>query len=76
MRVGHDHARVDRECLASHQPFLHAARHHRLEQLAQQIALAKTAVTVLGKGRMVRDIAVKPQPAEPTVGQIEVDNRV
>ena len=30
-----------------HDPFLHPALHHRLEQLAQQIALAETAVAVL-----------------------------
>ena len=47
MRIGNNHAGVDCKGLASHDPFLHAARHHRLEQLAQQIALAETAVAVL-----------------------------
>ena len=64
MRVGHDHTGVNREGLASHDPFLHAARHHRLKQLAQEIALAKPAVAVLGKGRMIGDLAVEPQAAE------------
>ena len=73
MRVGHDHAGVDRERLAADQPFLHAARHHRLKQLAQKDALAKPAVAVLREGRMVGNLAVQPQPAEPAVGQAEVD---
>ena len=64
MRVGHDHARVDRERLAADQPFLHAARHHRLKQLAQKVALAKTPMAILREGRMVGNLAVEPQPAE------------
>jgi len=34
MRIGNNHAGVDREGLAAHDAFLHAARHHGLEQLA------------------------------------------
>jgi hypothetical protein len=60
--VGYDHAGVDCEGLAAHDLFLDAARDHGLEQLAQKIALAKPAVAVLGKRRMIRDIAVEPLP--------------
>jgi hypothetical protein len=49
MRVRHDYTGVDREGFAPDYPFFHAARHNGLEQLGQKIALAKTAVTVLGK---------------------------
>jgi hypothetical protein len=66
--IGHDHARIDRERLTADQPFLHAARHHSLKQLAQKVALAKTPMAILREGRMVRNLAVEPQPAEPTVG--------
>jgi hypothetical protein len=66
-------AYVDCKGLASHDPFLHAARHHRLEQLAQQIALAKTTVAVLGKRRMIWNIAIEPQSTKPAIGQIEMD---
>ena len=59
--------------LAPYDPFFHAARHHGLEQLAQEIALAETAVAVLGKRRMIGDVAVEPQATEPAIGQIEVD---
>ena len=75
MRVRHDHAGVDCEGLASHDPFLHAARDHGLKQLAQEIALAETAVAFLGKRRMIGNVTLEPQAAEPAVGQIEVDNR-
>ena len=44
-----------------------------LEQPAQHIALAKAAVAVLGESRVVGHLAVQPEPAEPTVGQVEVD---
>jgi len=57
-------AHVDCEGLAAHDPFLHAARNHGLEQLAQKIALAEAAVAVLGKRRRIRDAAVEPQTAE------------
>ena len=39
----------------------------------QEIALAETAVAVLGKRRMIGDVAVEPQATEPAIGQIEVD---
>ena len=57
MRVGHDHTGVNREGFAPDDAFLHAARHHGLEQLAQEIALAKPAMAVLGKRRMIGDIS-------------------
>jgi hypothetical protein len=64
------HAGVDREGLAAHDPFLHAARHHGFEQLAQEISLAKPAVAVLGERRMIRDVAVKPQATEPAIARL------
>ena len=42
-----DHAGVDCERLAANQPLGHAALDSRLEYLAQQIALAETAMPVL-----------------------------
>src|ERR1700729_175661 len=73
MRARHDNAGVDCESLASHDPFLHAARDYGLEQLAQEIALAKPPVAVLGEGRMIGNLTVEPQSTEPAVRQIEVD---
>ena len=34
------------------------------KQLAQKVALAKTPMAILREGRMVRNLAVEPQPAE------------
>jgi hypothetical protein len=45
--IGLDHAGVDCERLAANQPLGHAALDGRLEYLAQQIALAQTAMPVL-----------------------------
>ena len=74
MRVRHDDAGVDRESFASHDPFLDATRNCGLKQLAQEIALTKPAVAVLGGGRMIGNVAVEPQATEPPVSQIEVDS--
>ena len=73
MRVRHDYTGVDREGFAPDDPFLHAAPHNGLEQLAQKIAFTETAVAVLGKGRMIGNVAVEPQPTKPAIRQIEVD---
>jgi len=66
-------AHVDRERFAPDNPFLDAARHDGLEQFPKQIALAEAPVAVLGKRRMIGNVAVKPQATKPAVGQIEVD---
>jgi hypothetical protein len=64
MGVGHDDAGVDREGLAPHDPFLHAAPHHALEQPTQCIALAKAPVSVLRERRMIGNVAVETQSTE------------
>ena len=71
--VGLDHRCVDREALAADQPFRDAAGDRQLEQLAEQIALPKAAVPVLREGRGVRHRAVQAQPAEPAIGEVEVN---
>ena len=48
-------------------------RDDRLEQLAQQVALAEAAVAVLREGRVVGHVAVQPQPAEPAIGEVEMN---
>jgi hypothetical protein len=50
-----------------------AVREPPNSQLAQKIALAKTAVAVLGKRRMIGDIGIELQATEPAVRQIEMD---
>jgi len=71
--LGADEARIDRKAIPADQPLGHAALHRRLEQLAQQIAVAEAAVPVLGEGRVVGNVAVETQSAKPAIGEIEVD---
>jgi hypothetical protein len=40
-------------------PLVQAALHHRLEQMAEEITLAKAPVPVLGKGGVVRHLALQ-----------------
>ena len=72
VHIGLDQAGIDREALAADQPLGDAARHGRLEQLAQQIAVAEAAVPVLGEGRVVGHIAFQPEPAEPAIGEVQM----
>ena len=48
--VSLSHARINREALTADQALSDAAYYRRLEQLTQQIAIAETAVAVLGEG--------------------------
>jgi hypothetical protein len=50
VRIGLDHASVDGEALAADQALAHAASQHRLEDVAECIALAESAVSVLREG--------------------------
>ena len=43
------------EALTARQALRDAPRHHRLEQVPQQVAVAETTVAVLGEGRVIRD---------------------
>ena len=70
--IGLDQAGIDRKAFAADQPLVHAAPHHRLEQVAEEIALAKAAMAVLGEGGVVRHLALQAEAAEPAVGQVQV----
>jgi hypothetical protein len=61
------------QALAADEPFRDAAGDRRLEQLAEQIALAKATMPVLREGRVVGHRAVQTQPAEPAIGEVEVN---
>src|SRR5215471_4484596 len=55
------------------QTFSHASLQHGLEHASQQITLTEAAMPVLGERRVIRHRAIQAQPAEPPVGQIEVN---
>ena len=71
--VGRDQAGVDGETLGADQPFSHAARDDGLEQIPQDVALTKTPMPVLRKGRMIGNFAIQPEATKPTIGEIEMN---
>ena len=73
VRIGPDQAGINREALASDEPFVDAALDGGLEQLAQEIAVPEAAVPVLRERRVVWDRSLQAEPAEPAIGEVEVD---
>lgn len=55
------------------QPLCHAAPDHGLEQLLQQIAVREAAMPILGERRVVRHLAIEPEPAETAVVEVQVN---
>src|SRR5271170_496034 len=68
----HD-AGIDREGFTLDQIGIHAGPHHRLEDLTEQVAVAEPAVAIDRKGRMVRNLVVKIEAAEPAIGEVQLD---
>ena len=68
-----DQAGVDRKAVPTDQPLANAAPQHCFKQSPQEIALAEAAVAVLGEGRMIGHLTIKPKPTEPSIRQIEMD---
>jgi hypothetical protein len=71
-RVTMHETAVNREAFAGNDASLTALLDHFLEQHAVNVAVAKAAIAVLGKGRMIRHGSFQPQPAEPAIGQVEM----
>ena len=70
--VGPDDRGIGAKALPADQPFRDAARQNALKELTEQIAVAEPAMAVLGKRRMIRDVALQAEPAEPAIGEIEM----
>ncbi len=71
--VGADDARVHSEVLAADEALGDAARDNALEQPADEVAVAETAVTVLREGGVVGDGIRQVEPAEPATGEVQLD---
>ena len=71
-RVGGNQAGVGRERVAGSQSFVATAAEHDLEDLAEEIALGKPAMSVLREGRKIGDAAIAAEIAKPAIGEIEV----
>ncbi len=70
--IGLDHRGVHGKALAADQPRRHATADNLLEHLAQDIAVAKAAVAVHREGRMMGNLVLQTQAAEPAVGQVHL----
>ena len=64
VRVSLNDAGACRKALAACQSLRDAAGDHRFEQMAQQIAVSETAVSVLGEGRVIRHRGGQIETAE------------
>lgn len=60
------------EAFALDQTGVHTATQHVIEQPAKQSAVPKTAVSIIGKGRVVGNFIFKAQTAEPEIRQIQM----
>ena len=69
--IGGDDAGIDGKAFALDQTGFHACTNHRLEDLPEKIALAETAMPVLGEARVIWNRIVQVEAAEPSVSQIE-----
>ena len=63
--VGLDEARIDGETLAADEAGRDAGEHDAFEHMAQHVAVAEAAMPVLGERRVVGNLVVEVEPAEP-----------
>jgi hypothetical protein len=67
-----DQTGIDSKGFPADQTFSDAALQYSLEDAAQQIALAEPTMPILRKRGMIGYVAIKPEPTEPPVSQVEV----
>src|SRR6516164_8858428 len=69
--IGLHHARVYREALALDKTSGHAGCNHALEDMPQDLALTEAAEPVHRECRMVRNLVVEIELAEPAVSKVQ-----
>jgi len=69
--IGGNQTRAHRKALTPSQTFLYATRNRRLEHMTQQVALAEPTMSILGKGRMIRDATHQIGAAKPAVFKVQ-----
>ena len=71
--IGFHHAGIDGKAFALDQAGRHAGRNDALEYVAKDIALPEPVEPVLREGRVVRDLVIEVEPAEPAISQMQLD---
>src|SRR5262245_29415629 len=71
--VGFHNASIDREAFALDETRIHAGPDHRLEYLAEDITVAKAAMTNDRERRMIGNFIVEIEPTEPAIGEVQFD---
>lgn len=69
---GFDQTGIHREALPAYQTLRNAPRRSVFEQVAQQIAVAKTAMAGPGECRMVRHPPRQAETARPAIGKVRM----
>src|SRR5579863_665773 len=69
--VGLHHARIHREAFALDEARDHAGCNYALENMAQDLALTEAAEPVHRERRVVRNLVVEIELAEPAVGKMQ-----
>ena len=72
VRIRLDQAGIHRHALTTDQTLRDAACDGRLEQVAEQLAIAEPAVAILGEGRVIRHPVGQIQAAEPAIRQVQM----
>ena len=65
-------ASIDGKALATHQSIFDTLRNALLKHAAQEVAVAKPSVPVLGKGRMIRHEVRQIEPAKLPIRKVEM----
>ena len=71
--IGFDNACINRKAFALDKSCVHAGTDPRLEHLAQDVAIAKPAVAINRERRMIGNLVIELEAAEPTITEMKFD---
>src|SRR5215510_494334 len=71
--VGHDQAGIDGKAFATNQACVDARLHHALEHAAEDVAVTETLIAGTRECRVVGDLVLDAQAAEPPVRQVDLN---